>query len=142
MKDAELKEKFIKLRAEGASFDTCAKELEKSKNTLMKWNQELSSEINNLVYLTTQNISEQYKLTRQKKLEFLAKEIDKINEALANKNYDELSVKEIITLKEKFENDLKNEISGRFYKTGEYIKVNPFELPEFGEHDSEITIGL
>jgi transposase-like protein len=45
VKDINLKEKFIQLRAKGFSFDKIAKEISTSKPTLLKWSEEFEGEI-------------------------------------------------------------------------------------------------
>ena len=45
MTNNEEREKFIELRAEGLNFDKIAKELKRSKQTLINWNKELGGEI-------------------------------------------------------------------------------------------------
>lgn len=51
MKDINLKEKFIQLRAKGVSFDKISKETSSSKPTLLKWSEEFEGETVNLAYL-------------------------------------------------------------------------------------------
>jgi len=49
MKNNEVKQKFIELRASGLSFDKISKELDTSKVTLMKWEKEFSQEIKQII---------------------------------------------------------------------------------------------
>jgi len=119
MTDAKQKEKFIKLRAEGISFDTIAKELSKSKTTLINWQRELDSEINNLQYSIIQNLIEKYKITKQRKIEFYSKELDKIYKALEKKNYDELPAKQLHELREKLTQSIDKEKIDIEFDTGE-----------------------
>jgi len=141
MKDQETKERFIQLRAEGMSFNNISKKLKISKTTLIKWSQEFDREINNLQYLAYQSLIEQYKVTKQEKINFLIKELHKIYEALSQKDYKELSVKDLIFIKERFENDLKNELVNKSYRTGEYIEVDYNNIIDLSG-DREITIDL
>ena len=143
MKDQETKEKFIQLRAEGRSFDSIAKELNTSKPTLIKWSRELEREINNAKYFVAQNIMQQFKITKQEHLKYLTKELEKIYEALGQKDYKELPVKDLILLKEKFEEDLKKELSGVEYRTGEFIVGPTFDTDPFSDNKKrEIVIDL
>lgn len=126
MTDAELKERFIELRAEGVSFDSIAKELNKSKTTLIKWQRELESEINNFQYSIIQGLIEKYKITKQKKIEFYGKELDKIYNALEKKNYEELSIKQLHELREKLDENIEDEKRNIEFDTGE--KISKFDI--------------
>lgn len=53
MKDMQNKENFIRLRAEGFSFDKIAAEMGISKPTLIKWNQEFSKEVKDRIMPTS-----------------------------------------------------------------------------------------
>ncbi|MBD3290953.1 hypothetical protein GF337_19255 [candidate division KSB1 bacterium] len=142
MSKMNLKEQFIELRAEGASFDSCARELGKSKTTLIKWQRELDTEIENMKYLNTQYILEKYKITNEKKIEFYSEQLDRIHKALAKINYEELSVKDLLALKEKFENCLEEETRSIKYKTGEITETNMNESMMFDTMRTEETLPL
>ena len=129
MTDAELKERFIELRAEGVSFDSIAKELNKSKTTLIKWQRELESEINNFQYSIVQGLIEKYKITKQKKIEFYGKELDKIYNALEKKNYEELSIKQLHDLRIKLDTFIEHEKGKIGFYTGDKKLI--FDLDEF-----------
>lgn len=118
MNDIELKEKFITLRAEGVSFDNIAKELKKSKTTLIEWQREFKKDINNLQYFNIQNLIEKYQVTKKRKLEFYSKQLDKIYKAFEQKNYNDVSIKELNDLRTKFECDLEKEKSKISFDTG------------------------
>ncbi len=105
------------------SFKNISKKLKISKTILIKRSQEFDREINNVQYLAYQNMIEQYKVTKQEKINFLIKELHKIYEALNQKDYNDLSVKDLIFIKEKFENDLKNEFQKVTYRTENFVKL-------------------
>ncbi len=44
MKNLSLKERFVELRAKGHSYSSIAKELKKSKQTIINWSKELQFE--------------------------------------------------------------------------------------------------
>ena len=50
------KQDFIHLRAQGLSFEKISVEIGVSKPTLIKWNQEFSEEIANLVYFNAEKL--------------------------------------------------------------------------------------
>jgi len=51
MKNLSLKEQFVELRAKGHSYSSIAKELKKSKQTIINWSKELQFEVSNLKQL-------------------------------------------------------------------------------------------
>jgi transposase len=141
MTDVKLKEKFIELRAGGVSFDNIANKLKKSKTTLIKWQSELDKEINNLKYSEIQNLIEKYKITKQRKIEFYSKQLEKVYEALEKKDYESISVKELNDLREKIENRLSDEKEKIKYFTGETITTNQFDLSSLVSTE-DVTVPL
>jgi len=120
MKDSEAKFKFIQRRAQGESYDSIARELNKSKSTLIKWSIELQSEIKNMEFEQYQSLVEQFKFTQRAKIEFLAEIVNKAREALKSKDLAQIPLKDLILVIEKYENSLNNELSQIIYRTGEY----------------------
>lgn len=131
MKDTELKERFIKMRAAGESYDKIAGELNKSKTTLIKWDRELSKEISNLEFFDYKALLEKHKLTQKARIEFFVEEIEKIKNALQNKDYSNIGVGELTRLLEKYENDLNREIQKIQFYTGEFTSVDLTDLSAF-----------
>jgi len=141
MKDLETRERFVELRAQGRSFDSIAKELNVSKSALLKWGQELEKEINNAKYYAYQRLIEQYKLTKVERANFIMQALQRVNDAIGQKDVQALSIKELLMLSEKLENQLKDIILNAEYRTGETIMVDnsdPFNL--FGK--TELTLKL
>lgn len=58
MKEIQCKEKFIELRSQGLSFEKISKDV--SKPTLIKWNQEYSQEISNLIFFHSEKLIEKF----------------------------------------------------------------------------------
>ncbi|MHB9005175.1 MAG: helix-turn-helix domain-containing protein, partial [Coriobacteriia bacterium] len=75
MKEMEIIEKFIQLRAEGKSFDKIAKLIKVSKPTLIAWEKKYKGEIDELKWSRFENILEKYKLTQEDRIARLAKEL-------------------------------------------------------------------
>ena len=126
MKTKDQKETFIQLRAEGNSFDTISKKTGISKPTLIKWNVEFKKVIENLEYFKYQCILEQYKLTQQKRIEFLSEEINRLNEAIKNKNYEDMNLKELIMIRKELSNELILETKDKNYLTEVMTEYDPF----------------
>jgi len=122
MKDAEAKFKFIQLRVKGESFDSIARELNKSKSTLINWSLELKKEIQNMEFEQYQSLLEQFKLTQKVKIEFLAELLNKTRQAINTIDLSQIPFKDLLLLNEKCETSLKDELSQILFHTGEYTK--------------------
>ena len=118
MKSNNEKEKFIELRASGLSFDKISEMLKISKPVLISWNVEFKKEINNLEYLRYQAILEQYKLIQEKRIEFLSIQLNKVNDAISKKNFEDSSLKELISIRKDLNIELLFEIKDKNYLTG------------------------
>ncbi|MBD3340336.1 MAG: hypothetical protein GF353_14575 [Candidatus Lokiarchaeota archaeon] len=144
MKDSEIKQRFIEMRVDGASFETCANELGISKSKAIQWNKDLQRDINNLEFDKCQTVLGTCKLTKQKRVEFLAKNLEKIHNALENKSYEDMSVKELLILQEKFQTEMNELTKSTKYRTGEMMVVDPLENFNggLGPYETERTLDL
>jgi len=118
------KEKFIDLRSDGLSFDTIAKKINISKNTLINLHLELEDEIGNATFLKYQTILEKYKLTKKNKVEYHSNLLAKVLNELENRDLTKLNFKELLLLKENLQNNL---TINSTYKTDE-IEKNDFGI--------------
>lgn len=84
-KTIEDKSKFIELRALGYSFDKIASEIGVSKPTLIKWQGECSSELEEARFTELENIFHQYHVMRKNRVETQAKLLQAVNEELATR---------------------------------------------------------
>ena len=141
MKDLDTKEKFINLRAKGWSFDKIAAKINVSKPTLIKWGGELRKELNNVKYLHYQSLLEQNAVSNRMRIEFLIKELKKINDAIEKKDYEDLPLKDLHALREKIDNDLNRSLSHVKYSTGEKISVLE-DFAEIGVVDETIPLDV
>jgi DNA invertase Pin-like site-specific DNA recombinase len=64
MANTEQKQRFIELRAKGNSFSSIAESISVSKPTLIKWSDELESDISNLKAIEQEALREQYLATK------------------------------------------------------------------------------
>ena len=117
MKDLQNKEKFIQLRAKGLSFDKISKEINTSKPTLLKWNEELEKEIANLTYLEAEILLEQYKLAKIHKIEAFSLVLQKAVEELKNRKFSEVATKDLLPIISSLESKLKIELNPIEYQT-------------------------
>lgn len=130
MKDIKLKEKFIDLRARGLSFDKISKEIGVSKPTLIKWSQEYSSEVANLLYLNTESLLEEYRLLKKFRIEGLVKSLHKALNELERRDFEKVKTSDLLTMVFALENKLKGELSGIKYHTGDREGVFDVEMME------------
>lgn len=108
-KDAEIKEKFIELRAKDWSYARISKELNVSKQTLVVWGEILKWKIQQAQYINAQTTLEKYQLVKQQKIENLAKELKRIDEELAKRDLGKLSYKELLDLRSNYKKELDRE---------------------------------
>jgi len=90
---------FLKLRADGVSFDKISKEINVSKPTLIKWSKLLSNEINDLKSLSILTIKEEYQYTQKQQYKVLLKHLNKVDKAIEEKDLSKVSIKDLILLK-------------------------------------------
>ena len=98
MKSEKVKEKFIKLRSQGLSFDKIAAELKVSKNTLIDWSQKLELEIRNAKELQVDALQEMFFLTKIAKIEAFGKQLKKISDALSDRDFADMDTEKLIGL--------------------------------------------
>mgnify|MGYP001565353436 CR=1 FL=1 len=118
MEDLSVKEKFIELRGMGRSFDSIAKELSVSKQTLINWSQQFSVEINNFKALELDALREKYLLSRKAKVEMFGEMLNRLKEEFLKRDFSSIppkdlfeSIMKLCTVLEK-EAEIKMEVSG------------------------------
>ena len=109
--ETKKKKQFIHLKGEGVSYDKIAKKIKVSKPTLIKWNSEYSFYINKLKEINCDELLNQYKMTKEMRIQYLCKELQKAWGQFDKATYDEMNKKEIILVIEKLHKILKEEIS-------------------------------
>ena len=112
MKDNETKSKFIEMRAKNISFDKIAKELKVSKQTLITWSKDNELEINNLREIEFDSLRERLKLTKENRLTFLSKCLERINAELEKRDFANIPDSKLIELQIKLLNEV--DFSTRF----------------------------
>lgn len=121
MKDTTQKEKFIQLRAQGLSFDKISREINTSKPTLLKWSEELESEIANLAYLETEALLEQYQLAKLRKIEAFSLVLRKALEEFKKRDFSEVPTKDLLSIISSLESKLKLELTPIAYQTDQHL---------------------
>lgn len=120
MKDHNVKEEFIRLRAMGLSFEKISKEINTSKPTLLKWNEELEKEIANLCFLEVEMLLEQYRLAKINKIEAFSLVLQKAIEELKKRDFSEVATKDLLGVISTLESKLKIELKPIEYHTDRY----------------------
>jgi orotate phosphoribosyltransferase-like protein len=98
VKDLQTREKFIHLRSQGYSFEKISKEINVSKPTLIKWDQEYSKEVAILIFFNSENLIEEFRLLKIHKIEALACTLRKVLEELSKRSFENVSTKDLITI--------------------------------------------
>ena len=109
MKNANDKENFIALRAEGRSFADIADILKTSKPTLINWSKELSRDIKNARTLRMDELFEKYQVAKAKRVEAFGKRLNAILAELDKRNLDEVPTAVLLGLALKYGESLRNE---------------------------------
>lgn len=120
MKTQNEKKRFIELRAKGLSYDKISKELEISKPTLIKWNDELKNEIANLRYFEFESIIAEYSLSKRNRLESFSIILSKALEELKERSFDEISVKDLVNIVFQMNQKIQTEVGNLKFHTKEY----------------------
>lgn len=113
MKPTELKQEYIRLRAEGNSYSNIAEQLHISKSTCTKWERELAAEIDELKRAELAELYESYSMTKQARIRKLGDTLDKINEALEQADFSEVDPAKLLDFKLKYTEALKGEYVGQ-----------------------------
>ena len=78
MKNANEKERFVELRAEGRSYADIAAALKVSKPTLIAWGKELHRDIGNARTLRMDELFEKYAVAKAKRIEVFGERLEAI----------------------------------------------------------------
>ncbi len=96
MKDQNVKEKFVELRARGWSFNRIAEELEVSKQTLINWSREFNLEIRNRRSIEYETLLEQHAMTREKRIEMVGQLLKRMTEELAARSLTTMATERLL----------------------------------------------
>lgn len=102
MTELKIKEQFIELRAGNVSYDKISKQLGISKPTLIKWAKEFETDIDNMRTVNMTALYEQYKISKQHKLEMWAEQLQTIRTELSCRGYKDVPTTTLIELLERF----------------------------------------
>ena len=106
MKPTEVKAKFIILRAEGWSYSRIAAELNINKQTCSNWERELSEQVAQRRAERLEELYEAYGVGREHLIKKLGEVIERIDAALAEKDFSEMSTGQLLKLRLDYEDKL------------------------------------
>lgn len=109
MKDKKTKERFVKLRAEGMSYDRIARKIHVSKQTLIDWSKEYEFLIRNLKAIELEVLQEKYFATKRMRIELFGDRLNVIKNELAKRDFSNISTEKLFELLIRCSLILKNE---------------------------------
>ena len=118
--------KFITLRADGETFDSIAKKLNKAKSTLITWSKIYETDINDMVFLSMQQLKEEYKHTQRQKYKQLLEHLAKVDKAISDIDLSRATIKDLILVR----NDIQNSIDN-MEKNTKFKKTNLMEKDDY-----------
>jgi DNA-binding Lrp family transcriptional regulator len=109
MKNANDKERFIELRAEGRSYADIAVALKVSKPTLIAWGKELQKDILNARTLRMDELFEKYAVAKSKRVEVFGKRLEAIMAVLDTRDLSDCPTPTLLALALKYGENLRAE---------------------------------
>ena len=109
MKNANEKERFVELRAEGRSYADIAVALKISKPTLIAWGKDLQKEISNARTLRMDELFEKYAVAKSKRVEVFGKRLEAIMTELDKRDLSDCLTPVLLTLALKYGESLRAE---------------------------------
>ena len=121
MKPQEVKQEYIRLRAEGKSYSCITDKLHISKSTCTKWEQQLAKKIAQLKEEELNTLYDSYHMKKEARIRQLGDTLKKVEDALAKTDLTEVAPEKLLDFKLKYTEALQKE----------YIATDPaFKLKE------------
>lgn len=124
MKPNELKQEYIRLRAEGKSYSYIADKLHISKSTCSKWETQLEADIAKLKREELNSLYEAYGMKKEARIRKLGDTLGRVEEALDAVDLTEVAPEKLLDFKLKYTEALQREYTGTepAFKLGETMK--------------------
>lgn len=122
MEPLQTKEAFIELRAKGLSFDSIAKELNVSKQTLINWSRKFRHQIDNLASVEMETLYEKYYLLKRERIKLFGDKLDAIKSELEKRALTTISTEKLLDLFPKYFDILKQEYTILVVKSEDEIQ--------------------
>jgi len=82
MKLQETKDNFLQMRGEGYSFQAIANKLNISKQTLIEWSKEFTTELQNIKTVRIEAVYNRFALTKDARITFMGEMIERVKSEL------------------------------------------------------------
>ncbi len=105
----ELKENFIRLRAQGFSYAKIAEQLGVAKSTLANWNADLEAEIASARAMELEALQEEYFLLKEKRISLLGEQLRRLRDELETRDLSEVATEKLLELQLRYYTSLKEE---------------------------------
>lgn len=112
MKDLEVKEEFLRLRARGLSYDKIARQLEVSKPTLLKWAAELHDELADAKIIEMDGVLEELGLAKRERVKAFASMLKRVLEEVAARDLTEVKTEKLVEMALDLKADVEDELRG------------------------------
>ena len=112
MKPSELKQEYIRLRAEGKSYSYIADKLHISKSTCSKWETQLEADIAQLKREELNSLYEAYSMKKEARIRKLGDTLDRVEEALDAVDLKEVAPEKLLDYQLKYREALQKEYVG------------------------------
>ena len=112
MKPQEVKQEYIKLRAEGKSYSFIADKLHISKSTCTKWEVQLAEEIAQLKKEELNTLYDSYHMKKEARIRQLGDTLGRVEDALAKVDLTEVAPEKLLDFKLKYTEALQKEYVG------------------------------
>lgn len=121
------KERLIEMRAQGVSYDKIAQELNKSKQTLINWSNDLKEEIANRRALELEALYEKFYLLKEKRISLFGTILGRIKTELDNRDLEKIPTHKLFELFIKYYDLLKREFIELNFKDSKEIQEEKTE---------------
>lgn len=124
MKPSELKQEYIRLRAEGKSYSHIADKLHISKSTCSKWETKLEADIAQLKREELNSLYEAYSMKKEARIRKLGDTLNRVEDALDAVDLKEVAPEKLLDFKLKYTEALQKEYTGTepAFKLGDAMK--------------------
>jgi hypothetical protein len=112
MKPQEMKQEYIRLRAEGKSYTFIADKLHISKSTCSKWEVQLAEEIAQIKKDELNSLYDSYHMKKEARIKQLGDTLLKVEDALASTDLKGLAPEKLLDFKLKYTEALQKEYIG------------------------------
>lgn len=110
MKGADVREKFVELRAAGQSYAEIARQLNVSKPTLIQWAKEMEIELSNARALRLDELYSRLALAKEKRLEAFGARYQAVMTELDRRDLGEIPTPALLALALKWDAHIREEI--------------------------------